>query len=154
LVPADDVALEEARRRAHRAWDELLDTMIDYRFGVDPADTPRMTVKRLIDTAELVGAAAAGAGVLGSAEEQARYARRPMSGDGLPAALDEVRRAVSTRVSRRTRLVALLLPPSLLHRWRGVVVLRGTASINRTARARDRILTVVSPRRLMARANR
>jgi hypothetical protein len=36
-----------ARHRAHAVWDELLDTMIDFRVPLNPAETPRVTAERL-----------------------------------------------------------------------------------------------------------
>ena len=39
-------AVAAARRRAHAAWEELHDTMIDFRVPLDPAETPRATVHR------------------------------------------------------------------------------------------------------------
>src|SRR5581483_10502008 len=46
VVDIDDP--DAARRRAHVAWDELIDTMVDYRIPIDLAETPRTTAERLI----------------------------------------------------------------------------------------------------------
>ncbi|BCJ51071.1 hypothetical protein Asp14428_25460 [Actinoplanes sp. NBRC 14428] len=99
-----------AREDAHAAWDELVDTMVDYRVPVDPTETPRHTALRLIREAELVDAPAQGVTLLGHAEERARYARTPLQGEGLTTALNQVRRGLARTASRRTRLTALFLP--------------------------------------------
>jgi transglutaminase-like putative cysteine protease len=107
-----------AREDAHAAWDELIDTMIDYRVPVDPTETPRHTAQRLIRESELTDRPADSATLLGSAEERARYARRPLQGAELPAALSAVRKGVAHAAPRRTRIMATLLPPSVVLRWR------------------------------------
>jgi transglutaminase-like putative cysteine protease len=107
-----------AREDAHAAWDELIDTMIDYRVPVDPAETPRVTVQRLVQDAELADRSADSATLLGRAEERARYARQPLQGGELTAALRDVRRGLAETVNRRTRIMAVLLPPSVMLRWR------------------------------------
>ena len=59
---------EAARVRAdaHAAWDELIDTMVDYRVPIDPTETPRATAERLVRGGTLGrrgrGGPAAGAG--------------------------------------------------------------------------------------------
>jgi transglutaminase-like putative cysteine protease len=122
-----------ARHRAHQVWDELLDTMIDYRVPLNPAETPRVTADRLIRDCRLaVDPEAAGTDpdparrpppgngmlLLGRAEERARYAREPLPAAGLVGALRAVRKAVAGQADRRVRLRAALLPPSTLLRWR------------------------------------
>ena len=39
---------DRARADAHAAWDELLDTLVDFRVRVDPTETPRATADRLV----------------------------------------------------------------------------------------------------------
>ena len=107
-----------AREDAHAAWDELIDTMIDFRVPVDPTETPRHTAQRLIRDAELETAPAESATLLGSAEERARYARQPLQGGELTEALGRVRKGLARNAPRRTRIVAVLMPPSVLLRWR------------------------------------
>lgn len=111
----DDTAI---RSRAHHAWDELIDTMLDYRLPVRAAETPRATVERLVVEGRLGASAQEGVRVLNEVEEHARYARRPLPGRELRAALQVVRADLAGRATRRTRLAAVLLPPSVLHRWR------------------------------------
>jgi transglutaminase-like putative cysteine protease len=156
LVTGDRAAA--ARAQAHAAWDELLDTMVDFRIAVDPTETPRATAERLIrverleevpQDAKAGGAMTAVAGVrlLGRAEERARYARDPLDPEQLIQSLRAVRRAFAQNAGRRTRIMAVLLPPSVLERWRLALVERSTSAVNTTARWAE----VVSPRRLLPR---
>ena len=117
VVGADDGAHHAAiRADAHAAWDELLDTMLDFGVLPDQAETPRATAARL--GTPLSTPAAAAAATLSRAEEHARYARLPAAPGDLGAALSTVRGALAGQASRRTRITVLLLPPSVLHRWR------------------------------------
>ncbi|MBN1172512.1 MAG: DUF4129 domain-containing protein, partial [Micromonosporaceae bacterium] len=108
---------EATRRDAHAAWDELLDTMIDYGIPLRDTETPRMTAARLA-AMPLPGTARTGVTTLGRAEEQARYAPRPLPITDLGMALDAVSRGLRSRASRRQRLRVAILPPSVLRRWR------------------------------------
>ncbi len=144
---------EEARRsraHAHAAWDELMDTLADFRVPIDRTETPRATAERLAD-AELRGdsnGAIEGVRLLGRAEERARYARSPLTGPGLSEAVRSVRRGLAGRATRRTRLVAALFPPSVLARWRAAVVDGSTAVFTAVSRAREQVGRL-SPRRLL-----
>jgi transglutaminase-like putative cysteine protease len=141
---------ERARSDAHAAWDELLDTMVDFRIPVDPTETPRSTTERLVDSSTLADRAADGARLLGRAEERARYAREPMHSAGLPEGLDAVRRALAEAATRRQRLIAALLPPSVLLRWRLALVDLGTETVLTGGRWRDRVTRLSPRRRLLA----
>jgi hypothetical protein len=149
VVVTDDGAVDLARRRAHAAWDELIDTMIDYRLPVDLATTPRMTSERLIAAAALDEWAATGAQLLGHAEERARYARQPLRSDDLTGSLRAVRDAIGQRVSWRTRLRAVFLPTSVLNRWQSAVSEGATRLTLTVGRRRDSLVRVLSPRRLL-----
>ena len=138
----------QAREDAHAAWDELIDTMIDFRVPVDPTETPRHTAQRLIREADLADTSATAATLLGSAEERARYARQPLQGAELPGALNRVRKGLAHTATRRTRIAAVLLPPSVMLRWRLAI---GDASANWVlwfGRLRERTARF-SPRRLL-----
>lgn len=148
-VVSDGAAADLARRHAHDAWDELIDTMTDYRFPVDLASTPRVTAERLIEAAELDEWATTGARLLGQAEERARYARQPLRSDDLTGSLRAVRDALSHRVSWRTRLRAVFLPASVLNRWRAGVSDASARMAEALFRQRDRWVRVLSPRRLL-----
>jgi transglutaminase-like putative cysteine protease len=137
-----------ARRDAHAAWDELIDTMIDFRVPVDPTETPRVTAQRLIREAEFEPTPAEAATLLGSAEERARYARRPLQGGELPGALGKVRKGLARSATRRTRLVAVLMPPSVMLRWRLALADGSARWVTRFGRMRD-VVARVSPRRLL-----
>ncbi|MDG4796544.1 DUF3488 and transglutaminase-like domain-containing protein [Micromonospora sp. WMMD1082] len=144
------VDLDRARADAHAAWDELIDTLVDYRIRVDRTETPRATADRLARE-RLTTDTEAGSAVrlLGRAEERARYARDPLTGEPLPAALRTVRGALAGQADRRTRLVATVLPPSVLHRWRTAVADGSSRLVNSAGQLRRR-LQRFSPRRLIA----
>jgi transglutaminase-like putative cysteine protease len=141
-------AADLARREAHATWDELLDTLIDYRIPVPEAETPRVTARRVANSMHLPGPAAEALALLGRTEEQARYARQPFTEPGLGRALRTVRRSVRGTVSRRTRLRAAIFPPSVLGRWRTGSALAISAIVARAGRVRDGVLDAVMPRRL------
>jgi transglutaminase-like putative cysteine protease len=137
------------RERAHAAWDELIDTMVDYRIEVDESETPRNTADRLATSAYLTAPEAnSGVRLLGKAEERARYARVPLETDDLASALSAVRTSIARRVSRRTRVRAIVLPPSVVERWRLAVVIGATNSVNAIAAHWDRLVETFNVRRL------
>jgi transglutaminase-like putative cysteine protease len=146
MVVTGDAAAA-ARAAAHAAWDELLDTMIDFRLRVDSTETPRATAERLVGESTLGNPAADGVRLAGRAEERARYARDPIGAEGLVPALRTVRQALARRARRRTRIAAVLMPPSVLLRWRLAIMDSSTGAINTLARWRD----ALSPRRLLTR---
>ncbi|MEV4121120.1 DUF3488 and transglutaminase-like domain-containing protein [Micromonospora sp. NPDC049645] len=140
----------QARADAHAAWAELLDTLVDFRVRVDPTETPRATADRLVrDALDDDSAAVGAARLLGRAEERARYARDPLTGERLLPALRAVRTALTARADRRTRLLAAVLPPSVLLRWRTAMADRSGRMVALTGRARYRLLRW-NPRRLLA----
>ncbi|WP_410810976.1 transglutaminaseTgpA domain-containing protein [Micromonospora sp. 067-2] len=139
-----------ARADAHAAWAELLDTLVDFKVPLDGAETPRATADRLIrDTLTEDTAAVGAARLLGRAEEQARYARDPLTGERLLPALRAVRGALAARADRRTRLLAAVLPPSVLLRWRIALADTSGRLVGLAGRARYRLLRW-NPRRLLA----
>ncbi|MFC0030470.1 DUF3488 and DUF4129 domain-containing transglutaminase family protein [Micromonospora chaiyaphumensis] len=144
------VDAERARADAHAAWDELLDTLVDFHVRVDLTETPRTTAERLTrETLAEDAAAVTGIRLLGRAEERARYARDPLTGEELHPALRSVRGALAARANRRTRLLAALLPPSVLLRWRTALTERSTRLVTTTGQVRQRLLRW-NPRRLLA----
>jgi len=150
VLAGDGPEAARARADAHAAWDELIDTMIDFRVPVDPAETPRATAERLAGHATLAPAATDGARLLGQAEERARYAREPIEvGGQFGPALRGVRSALKAKAGRRTRIAAVLMPPSVLLRWRMAIVDRSTRTVLVFSRMRDGLLRL-SPRRLFA----
>ncbi|NMO55793.1 transglutaminase domain-containing protein [Actinoplanes sp. TBRC 11911] len=142
-----------AREDAHAAWDELLDTMTDFRIPVDPSETPRVTAQRLIKDAILQTSPAEGATLLGSAEERARYARKPLQGAELTSALTQVRKGLARSANRRTRIAAVIMPPSVLLRWRLALAEGNTRLMAAGGRFGEK-LARFSPRRLLPHRNR
>jgi transglutaminase-like putative cysteine protease len=142
--------MDADRRRAHAAWDELLDTLIDYGITTDDAETPRVTVERLTTRVRLSGAAGDGARLLARVEERARYARSPLDEPGLDVAVRDVRRGIAGYVTRGVRIRAVLMPPSVLRRWRSRI---GDAysAIAAASRNGERLSRSLSPRRLLPR---
>ncbi|MEU5905622.1 DUF3488 and transglutaminase-like domain-containing protein [Micromonospora sp. NPDC047527] len=139
-----------ARADAHAAWAELLDTLVDFKVQVDRTETPRATADRLVRDALADDTAAVGAArLLGRAEERARYARDPLTGEPLLPAVRAVRGALATRADRRTRLLAAVLPPSVLLRWRIGLADTSGRLVALTGRVRYRLLRW-SPRRILA----
>ncbi|WIM98124.1 DUF3488 and transglutaminase-like domain-containing protein [Actinoplanes oblitus] len=140
-----------ARADAHAAWDELIDTMVDFKIAVDLTETPRVTAQRLVKEGVLGAEPAAAAELLGSAEERARYARQPMQGAELTTALRQVRAGLSHSATARVRLRAVLLPPSIILGWRLALAEGGTRTMEAASRARDGMARF-NPRRLLNRA--
>jgi hypothetical protein len=140
-----------AVHEAHAAWDELVDTLVDYDLPVSDAHTPRVVARQVASQLDLSGSPAEALTLLGAAEEQARYARTPHVSGNLGGAVRTVRRAVALSMTRRVRLRARLLPPSVLLRWRHQVGTAGVNVINQAGRSRDAVVAVLSPRRLLPR---
>ncbi len=150
VLGVDDPDSDAARLVAHQAWDELVDTLVDFRIPVDPAATPRTTAGQVVDRLRLTGAAEAGTVLVARAEERARYARTPLVGADLSGPVRELRKVLRRGVSWRTRTSAALFPRSVLGRWRGRA---GTAlvAVNTGAgRATELLTSALSPRRLFA----
>ncbi|MGW0215205.1 transglutaminase TgpA family protein [Micromonospora chokoriensis] len=143
------VDADRARADAHAAWAELLDTLVDFRVPVDLTETPRATADRLVRDTLDDAAAVESARLLGRAEERARYARDPLTGERLSPALRTVRGALAARADRRTRLLAAVLPPSVLLRWRTGLADSSSRMVALTGRARYQLLRW-NPRRLLA----
>ncbi len=141
----------QAREDAHAAWDELIDTMVDFQITVDPTETPRLTAQRLIREAVLTEQPATAAELLGTAEERARYARQPMQGTELTSALRQVRSGLSRSANTRVRLRAALFPPSILLSWRLALAEAGTRSVELSGSFGEWV-TRFNPRRLINRA--
>ena len=139
---------DAGRRAAHAAWDELIDTLVDLRYEVVAAETPRATAARLTGTAGLSGDAVSGVHRLALAEERARYAPVPADATGLRDASRQVRAGLAGRVPVARRVVAVLLPRSVLRGWRWAVT-DAVSRIGTWQRAVHRV-----PRLLRARADR
>jgi uncharacterized membrane protein YhaH (DUF805 family) len=136
---------DSVRRDAHAAWDEVIDTLMDHQIPVDESETPRIITQRITDRLRLAGSATEALQLLGRAEERARYARTPLASTDLGRSVHTVRRAIAEQVSRRTRARAVLLPPSVLRRWRASLAQATSATVLELGRWRD----LLSPRRLL-----
>ncbi|GAA3222098.1 transglutaminaseTgpA domain-containing protein [Dactylosporangium siamense] len=148
VLVANDQA---ARSQAHHAWDELVDTMVDYNVPTDDAETPRATVTRLVTKERLRDRAEQGVRLLSTVEEHARYARNPLTGGQLRSAVDDVRAAFAARASRKTRVLAVILPPSVLRRWRASTSQHSSAASLRLGQGWDKLMRAISVRRVVAR---
>ncbi len=153
-LPPDDAVFQTARANAHHAWDELMDTMTDYHVEIDDAETPRRTGVRLLERERLHDQAADGVRTLSTAEERARYALRPITGQELRTSLGAVRSALSARASRRVRIMAVLLPPSVVQRWRFTMWQRFTDAANTVGGRRDAVVRTLSVRRIVTRRSK
>lgn len=148
VLVAEDHA---ARSQAHHAWDELVDTMVDYHVPTDDAETPRATVTRLVTKERLRDQAEQGVRLLSTVEEHARYARHPITGGQLRSAVDDVRTAFAARASRKTRILAVVLPPSVLRRWRSTTSQRSSTATLWLGQGWDKLMRAISVRRFVAR---
>ena len=115
---------------------------------VDETQTPRVVAREVTRTLSLAGPPVEALNLLGRAEERARYARTPLAAADLGGALRSVQGAVSGVATRRTRLRAILLPPSVVRRWRYGLGAFGATVVNRAGRLGDRVARL-SPRRLL-----
>jgi hypothetical protein len=149
MVVIGEADVHRARHLAHEAWDELMDTLMDFRVPADPAETPRSIARRLVLEQELVYEAAEGATQLGMAEERARYARTPLNPGPLAASLRSVRSALASGADRRTRIFAVLMPPSVVARWRLAMLDFTSGTVRRLGDLRVR-MSRFSPRRLLS----
>lgn len=150
IVVDDKSTVVTARARVHAAWDEFVDTLIDYRIPVDPAETPRTAAERVASSLYLPEGTSADIRRLGATEERARYARVPGHSESLQGVVRGIRRALAARVSLRTKLRAVLMPPSVTARW-NVDAIAAIARLTASTQAiRDTTLRAFSIRRWLA----
>lgn len=101
------------RGDAMSAWREVADTMADLRLPLRSSETARTRAQALVATR---GVDAEALQVLVDAVERRSYAERATDGADLSAALTRVIADLETSVSGRRRVLAWLLPASLLRR--------------------------------------
>jgi transglutaminase-like putative cysteine protease len=152
-VVAGDPA-DATRSRVHAAWDEFVDTLIDFGVPVDYAETPRTAAERVVNELHLPRDVQDNVRLLGAAEQRARYALRPGPTEPLAGPLRSFRRALGARVSFGTRLRAIVLPPSVTQRWRAESTVWWAQTVTRTQATRDRLFRTFSIRRLLASSKR
>ncbi|WP_018350913.1 transglutaminase TgpA family protein [Longispora albida] len=151
---AGDLAV--ARERAHAAWAEFLDLLADYKVSGETNETPRALAARLTGhrvgdrsfAGLLTGPAADGAALIATAEERARYARSPITPEGLEEAVAAVQAGLRAGAGRSTKLAATLFPPSTVEGWRLGLASAGYAILERGGRFQRRF----APSRLLRRA--
>jgi len=98
--------------RAHAAWAELHDDLVDYGLPSRPSEPPRALAARVTTT--LPEPAAAAVTRLARAEERASYAARPGPAGHLRRDSATARRAMAATTGRATRWRAALFPVSVM----------------------------------------
>lgn len=154
VLTDDGVIVTTDRRRVHAVWDEFVDTLVDFGFGVDPSETPRTAAERIASTPYLPNDVVADVRTLGQAEERARYAARPGSPPSFAVALRRIRRAFAERAPWSTRLRATLLPPSVTSRWRTAFVGSVASTSAGMQAVRDGVVRAVNLRGRLAGSRR
>lgn len=106
-------------RQVLAAWEELLDSAWDLGIPPDDAETPRRAAARIAAAAGLGPEAEAAAGRLAVATEQVLYAPEVSVPLSPRSDVRTVREALRATADRRTRLRAVILPPSAARMLRG-----------------------------------
>ena len=109
---------ELADEQVEAAWAEIRDTVLDYG-GSWPSGSPHAIGDEVGH--RLDGEEAAAMGRVATLVERSRYSRSfddPAATSTLPALTGEIRRGLAAPLSRRRRLVGLLLPRSVFRRGR------------------------------------
>ncbi len=154
VLTDDGVIATTERRRIHAVWEEFMDTLVDFGFGVDPSETPRTAAERIASTPYLPDDVVSDVRTLGQAEERARYAARPGSPPSFAVAMRRIRRAFAERAPWRTRLRATLLPPSVTSRWRTAIVASAASTSAAMQAVRDVVARAVNVRGRLAGSRR
>lgn len=157
-VVADElIARDAALRRAHAAWDEFMDILVDFEVSVDLTESPAATSERIIRTTDLTDGGRSSVRAIGRAEQHARYARVPGTIGALERDLRRFRRELADNVPFTMRIRAVILPPSVIARWREAVASAWattagslSAAGERVARALRLPTLLATPRRLLA----
>ncbi|AWW40024.1 transglutaminase TgpA family protein [Streptomyces cadmiisoli] len=112
VEPSDRHAAEVAAAYVLAVWRELTDTAWDYGILPDDALTPRKAAARIVRLGHLDEQAAASVHRVAGAVEQVLFAPRPRAQTGLADNVRTLRAALRSRVSRRTRVRAVVAPRS------------------------------------------
>ncbi|MET9736256.1 DUF3488 and transglutaminase-like domain-containing protein [Streptomyces sp. NPDC006458] len=116
VLPAGELpgqlAAEGAAGHVLAVWHELTDTAWDYGIPPDEALTPRGAAERIVRLGQLDEPAAQAVHRVAGAVEQVLFAPRPQAVSGLADDVRLVRGALRARVSRATRLRAVVAPRS------------------------------------------
>ncbi|MFD6310898.1 transglutaminase TgpA family protein [Streptomyces nigra] len=103
---------EDAALHTLAVWQELTDTAWDFGIPPDDSQTPRRTAARIVRLGLLDPPAAESVHRIADAVEQVLYAPAPRPVAGLAEEARRVRADLNAKVSRLTRLRALLAPRS------------------------------------------
>ncbi|MFJ8080608.1 DUF3488 and DUF4129 domain-containing transglutaminase family protein [Streptomyces sp. NPDC096205] len=115
LPPGQQPARQTAEAAAGHVlavWRELTDTAWDYGIPPDDALTPRKAAERIVRLGQLDESAAQGVHRVAGAVEQVLFAPRPQAASGLADEVRGLRAALRSRVSRSTRVRAVIAPRS------------------------------------------
>ena len=104
--------LELSERQVLAAWDEMIDSAWDLGIPPDAGETPRHTAARLVELGELGEEQRHAVGRVALATEQVLYAPSADTPASLRQDVRAVRSGLRASADRRTRVRALLLPPS------------------------------------------
>ncbi|WP_327085841.1 DUF3488 and transglutaminase-like domain-containing protein [Nonomuraea sp. NBC_01738] len=121
--PSDDVTAQVVAGHhpsVAAAWAELDDVLFDYGMARQPSETPRSLARRLSQQYEFDADAGAAITAICSTVERVLFARDPGEVAPLRKELRRVRKSLAAAVSRRTRIRAVLVPPSTIRRLRGM----------------------------------
>jgi transglutaminase-like putative cysteine protease len=154
VLTDDGVIATTERRRIHAVWDEFMDTLVDFGFGIDPSETPRTAAERIASTPYLPNDVVSDVRTLGQAEERARYAAQPGSPPSFAVAMRRIRRAFAERAPWPTRLRATLLPPSVTSRWRTAIIASAASTSAAMQAGRDGVARAVNVRGRLAGSRR
>ena len=100
--------------RAHTAWRELRDDLIDHRIPCPASESPRALASRVTQSLGLSGAEREALERIARAEERASYANSPADSARLRSDTALVRRAVARGAGLRARWSARVVPTSAL----------------------------------------
>jgi transglutaminase-like putative cysteine protease len=110
----EGASAEAAAGHVLAVWRELADTAWDYGIPPDDALTPRKAAARIVRLGQLDEAAAQSVHRVAGAVEQVLFAPRPQAVSGLADDVRRLRVALRSRVSRSTRLRAVVAPRSAI----------------------------------------
>jgi hypothetical protein len=101
-------------KRAHAAWLELRDDLVDYRFGWRASESPRTLARRVAESLRLSTGDRQALTRIALAEERASYAISPPDSATLAKDVATARRAIGRALGFKARAYAALLPLSAL----------------------------------------
>ncbi|MFJ9538077.1 DUF3488 and DUF4129 domain-containing transglutaminase family protein [Streptomyces sp. NPDC101225] len=144
-VPVEASAGYAAQVAAHHVlavWRELTDTAWDYGIVPDDALTPRKAAARIVRLGQLDAATAGSVHRVASAVEQVLFAPEPHAEPGLADDVRRMRVALRSKVSRTTRVRAVVAPRSAVRAaWEAMD--RWTAAKARWAERRSALAGLV-----------